>query len=91
MPPDVAEVLIKPKAKPAKLTDTRPRVAWALFKNNAALSSGSTRIPAVAATEKMAIYLDEVNGRTVLSIEDPSLPAPGLVPWENIAAFGLLP
>ncbi len=75
----------------AKDPKSRTAVAWALFKHNAALSSGHTRIPAVAADERLQIYIDVIAGETVLSIEDPSLPSPGLVPWDNIAAFGLVP
>lgn len=91
MTTEATEVAAKPKGRPVKVTDTRPRVAWALFRDQAALSSGHTRIPAIAATEKVSIFIDEVHGRTVLSIEDPSLSAPGLIPWENVAAFGLVP
>ncbi len=74
----------------AKATeDTRPRVSWALFKQNAALCSGHSRIPAIAEEETVKIYVDHVAGETVLCVEAPSLPAPGYVPWGNVAAFGL--
>ena len=91
MPTDIIEVVAKPKAKLAKVADTRPRVAWALFCHPGSLSSGHARIPAIAATGTTLIFIDEVAGQAVLSVEDPSLPSPGLIPWENIASFGLVP
>ena len=90
MPPEIAEPKTTTRAKSAPV-DTRTRVAWALFKHNAALSSGHTRIPALAASDTMRIFVDIVAGETVLSVEDPSLPAPGLIPWNNVAALGLVP
>ncbi len=69
----------------------RRRVLWVLFKFPVAASSGHSRVPMLATEQGMDLYLDLLEGETVISVEGPSFATPGIIPWANVASIGMMP
>ncbi len=64
-------------------------LAWVTFAAPARLDSQSSTSPAVAKTPTTTIYKGTFDGSPVVFIEDESLRIPGVIPWENVASFGV--
>lgn len=69
----------------------RVELAWVTFVSPARLDSQSSTAPAVAKSPTTSLFKGTWEGEPVVFIEDPSLRIPGIVPWSNVAAFGVQP
>jgi hypothetical protein len=64
----------------------RRRIAWVVFKYQVAPASGHSRVTALATEENVSLFLDKVDGETIISVEGPAFAVPGVIPWGNVAS-----
>ena len=68
----------------------RVEIGWVTFVSPARLDSQSSAVSAVAKSETTTISKGLWEGEAVVFLEDPSFRLPGIVPWNNVASFGLV-
>ncbi len=69
----------------------RAELLWVQFVVPSRVDLQAGNQPAVAKSGTTSLYKGEWEGVPVVFIEDPSLPQPAIIPWQNIAAFGPVP
>jgi hypothetical protein len=64
--------------------DQRPQIKWASFSGGVRINASALETPAVAHTETVRIYRENIHGDDSLVVYDPSLPDRVVVPWHNV-------
>lgn len=74
----------------AEAADPRTKLAFVQFKVPARLQGRSAVVPVIARTKGTRIFIETVAGVICVVVEGPAFPKRAYVPWDNVAAFGLL-
>jgi len=67
----------------------KTEIAWVTFVSPARLDSQSSAVSAIAKSETTTLTKGMWEAEPVIFIEDPSLRTPGIIPWANVASFGV--
>ncbi len=71
------------------MSESKLELAWVTFAAPARMDSQSSTFPACARTEATKLFKGRLDGDSVVFIEDASLRIPGVIPWSNVASFGV--
>jgi len=71
------------------MSESKLELAWVTFAAPARMDSQSSSAPGCARNEATKLFKGKCDGETVVFIEDASLRIPGIVPWANVASFGV--
>ncbi len=71
------------------MSESKLELAWVTFAAPARMDSQSSSAPGCARSDATKLFKGKLDGETVVFIEDASLRIPGVIPWANVASFGV--